>query len=99
MRNTLDDEKLKDKFEEGDKEKIEAAVKEALDWLDRNQMAEKEEFDAKQKEVEGVANPIMMKVYQAAGGAGGMPDMGGMGGADMGDMGAGGAGPTVEEVD
>merc|ERR1719235_2299984 len=80
LRNSMDDPNLKDKFEEGDKEKIEEAVKEALDWLDRNQMAEKEEFEAKQKEVEGVANPIMMKVYQSAGGAppgadGGMPDM------------------------
>jgi L1 cell adhesion molecule like protein len=98
MRNSMEDEKLKDKFEAGDKEKIEEAVKEALEWLDRNQMAEKEEFDAKQKEVEAVANPIMMKVYQAAGGAGG--GMGGMpGGADFPDMAAPGAGPTVEEVD
>jgi len=63
MRNTLADEKLADKFEEGDKAKIEAAIEEALQWLDRNQMAEKEEFEAKQKEVEGIANPIMMKVY------------------------------------
>jgi len=62
-------------------------------------MAEKDEFDAKQKEVEAVVNPIMMKVYQAAGagGAGGMPDMGGMGGGMPTD--GGGAGPTVEEVD
>merc|ERR1719473_1575665 len=68
MRNSLDEPNLKEKFEEGDKEKIEEAVKEALDWLDRNQLAEKDEFDAKQKEVEAVANPIMMKVYQSAGG-------------------------------
>jgi len=94
MRNTLNEEKLKEKFEDGDKEKIEKAVQDALDWLEKNQMAEKEEFEAKQKEMEGVVNPIMMKVYQAAGGApeGGMPG-GGMGG------GGGGAGPTVEEVD
>jgi len=101
MRNTLQEEKLQDKFEEGDKDKIEKAVQEALDWLDKNQMAEKDEFEAKQKEIEGVVNPIMMKVYQAAGGGGGeggMPDMGGMGGAPP--PGAGGAGgPTVEEVD
>merc|ERR1712137_1285301 len=69
MRNTLNEEKLKDKFEGGDKEKIESAVQEALDWLDKNQLAEKDEFEAKQKELEGVVNPIMMKVYQAAGGA------------------------------
>merc|ERR1712177_204957 len=79
MRNTLQEEKLKDKFESGDKENIEKAVQDALDWLDKNQLAEKDEFEAKQKELEGVVNPIMMKVYQAAGGGeGGMPDMGGM---------------------
>merc|ERR1712226_526615 len=96
MRNTLSEEKLKDKFEAGDKEKIEQAVQEALDWLDKNQLAEADEFDAKQKEVEGVVNPIMMKLYQAAGGAeGGMP--GGMPGGAA--PGAGAGGPTVEEVD
>merc|ERR1712087_540906 len=79
MRNTLQEEKLKDKFEGGDKEKIEAAVTEALDWLDKNQLAEKDEFEAKQKELEGIVNPIMMKVYQAAGG-GGMPEGGMPGG-------------------
>merc|ERR1712091_216452 len=96
MRNTLQEEKLKDKFEGDDKDKIEKAVQETLDWLDKNQLAEKDEFEAKQKELEGVVNPIMMKVYQAAGGApdGGMP--GGMGGAPPG---AGSSGPTVEEVD
>jgi len=100
MRNTLQEEKLKDKFEGGDKEAIEKAVQDALDWLDKNQLAEKDEFEAKQKELEGVVNPIMMKVYQAAGG-GGMPDGGmpdfGAGGAPPGA--GGGGGPTVEEVD
>merc|ERR1711907_114966 len=95
MRNTLQEEKLKDKFEGDDKDKIEKAVQETLDWLDKSQLAEKDGFEAKQKELEGIVNPIMMKVYQAAGGEGGMP--GGMpGGAPPG---AGGAGPTVEEVD
>jgi len=99
MRNTLQEEKLQDKFEGDDKDKIEKAVQEALDWLDKNQMAEKDEFDAKQKELEAVVNPVMMKVYQAAGGGGGgMPDMGGMGGAPPPDAGGAG-GPTVEEVD
>jgi len=99
LKNTLQEEKLKEKFEAGDKEKIEEVIQNALDWLDKNQMAEKDEFEAKQKEVEGVVNPIMMKVYQAAGGAGegGMPDMSGMGGGPP--PAGGGAGPTVEEVD
>jgi len=98
MKNTLQEEKLKDKIDAADKEKIEAALTETLDWLDKNQMAEKDEFDAKQKDLEAIVNPIMMKVYQAAGGGeGGMPDMSGMGGAPP--PSAGGAGPTVEEVD
>jgi len=100
MRNTLNEEKLKDKFEAGDKEKIEKAVQDALDWLDKNQLAEKDEFEAKQKEVEGVVNPIMMKVYQAAGGGGeGMPGDGMPGGFGDAPAGAGAGGPTVEEVD
>ena len=100
MRNTLQEEKLKEKFEGDDKDKIEKAVQETLDWLDKNQLAEKDEFETKQKELEGVVNPIMMKVYQAAGGGGapegGMP--GGGGGFDGGAPG-GASGPTVEEVD
>merc|ERR1711912_113714 len=96
---TLSEEKLKDKFEGDDKDKIEKAVQETLDWLDKNQLAEKDEFEAKQKELEGVVNPIMMKVYQAAGGGGGMPE-GDMPGGDFGGGApGGGSGPTVEEVD
>merc|ERR1719301_196449 len=95
MRNTMQEEKLKDKFEGDDKDKIDKALTETLDWLERNQMAETDEFEAKQKELEGVVNPIMMKVYQSAGG-GGMPDMGGMGGAGAPPP---AGGPTVEEVD
>ena len=83
MRNTLNE--------------IESAVQETLDWLDKNQLAEKDEFEAKQKELEGIVNPIMMKVYQAAGG-GGMPE-GGMPGGGMGGAPGGASGPTVEEVD
>merc|ERR1711977_429706 len=97
MRNTLQEEKLKEKFEGDDKDKIEKAVQDALDWLDKNQLAEKDELEAKQKELEGVVNPIMMKVYQSAGGEGGMPDM--SGGMPGGGAPGGTGGPTVEEVD
>eukprot|EP01066_Platyproteum_vivax_P017267 Platyproteum_vivax@DN7333_c0_g1_i2.p1 len=102
MRNSMQEEKLAEKMEPADKEAVEKAIKDALDWLERNQLAEKEEFEAKLKEVEAVCNPVMMKVYQAGGGggAGGMP--GGMPGMPGGGFpGAGGAssGPTVEEVD
>ena len=42
--------------------------------MDENQVAEKEEYDEKLKEVEGVCNPIVSKIYQDAGMGG---DMGG----------------------
>merc|ERR1712072_751254 len=99
MRNTLQEEKLRDKFEGDDKDKIEKAVQETLDWLDKNQLAEKDEFEGKQKELEGVVYPIMMKVYQAAGGGGGMPEGGMPGGGFTGAPPGNAGGPTVEEVD
>jgi len=76
LKNTLEDTEkgIADKVDEEDKEKIEEAVKEGLEWLEDNQEAEKEEFEAKQKEVEAVVNPIMQKVYQSAGGAPGGGD-------------------------
>jgi len=98
MKTTIDDEKVKDKISEDDRKKITDKCDEAIKWLDANQLAEVEEFTDKQKEVEGVCNPIITKLYQGAGGApGGMP--GGM--PDMGEAPSGGssAGPTIEEVD
>merc|ERR1712244_130283 len=95
MKTTLDDEKVKDKISEDDMKTITDKCDEAIKWLDANQLAEIDEFKDKQKEVEGVCNPIITKLYQAGGMGGGMP--GGAGGAAPG--GAGGAGPTIEEVD
>ena len=69
-----DDEKVKDKITEEDKAKATAAITEALQWLEGNQMAEKEEFDHKRKEVEGICTPIMTAMYSQGGGG----DMGGM---------------------
>merc|ERR1712100_147456 len=57
MKNTLDDEKLKDKISPDDKEKAMKAINDALSWLESNQMAEKEEFEHQQKEVEGICSP------------------------------------------
>jgi L1 cell adhesion molecule like protein len=99
IKQTIDDEKLKDKISEEDRTKINEKCDETIKWLDANQTAEKEEYEHHQKELEGVCNPIITKLYQSAGGApGGMPGgMPGAGGAPP--SGAGGAGPTIEEVD
>jgi len=67
------------------------------------QLAEKDEFEHKQKELEKICMPIVTKLYQGAGGGGGMP--GGMPGGFPGAGGSAGAsaggakGPTIEEVD
>ena len=107
MKQTMEDEKLKDKISEEDKKTVLDKCNEVISWLDSNQTAEKDEYEDKQKELEKVYNPIITKVYQAAGGApGGMPG-GGMPGGFPGAAGTdGGAppsqqsqGPTIEEVD
>ncbi|GAO16225.1 hypothetical protein UVI_02000080 [Ustilaginoidea virens] len=106
LRNTLSDSKVDEKIGAEDKEKLTKEIDRIVAWLDDSQQATREEYEEHQKELEAVANPIMMKFYQGEGGApGGMP--GGMPGGPGGFPGAGGAhggaggddGPTVEEVD
>ena len=106
LRNTLSDSKVDEKLEAGDKEKLKSEIDKTVAWLDDNQTATKEEYESQQKELEGIANPIMMKFYGQGGegGApGGFPGAGGPGGFPGAGGPAGGAGgddgPTVEEVD
>lgn len=103
MRNTIRDTNLNSKLDSADKEKMEKSIDDAINWLENNQLAEVEEFEHQLKELEGVCNPIIAKMYQGGsapppggfpGGAGGMPDMGGAPRA-----GGSGAGPKIEEVD
>lgn len=107
LRNTLSDPKVDEKVEANDKATLTAEIDKIVQWLDDNQQATKEEYEEHQKELEAIANPIMMKFY-GAGGEGGMPGgmPGGPGGFPGGPGGPGGAaghggddGPTVEEVD
>jgi heat shock protein 1/8 len=98
VRNSINDDKVKDKLSADDRSKIEKTVDDTLAWLDSHAAAgEKEEFEEKQKEVEKIIMPLMSKLYGGAGAPGGMP--GGMPSGDYDDAGAGGAGPRVEEVD
>jgi L1 cell adhesion molecule like protein len=106
LKSSIEGEEVKDKIPEDDKKTLLDAINEATSWLDANQTAEKEEFEEKQKALEGIAMPILQKMA-GAGGMGGMPDMGGMGGGmpDMGGMGGAppdddpAGGPTIEEID
>ena len=111
MKNTLNDDKLKDVFTDEEKKTIEETSKEGLQWLEGNADADADAIEGKQKELEAKFNPIMMRVYQQTGGAG-MPGMGGMPGGGMpgggmppggmpGGAGAPGGGPTegVDDLD
>jgi len=105
MKSTMDEEKVKSAISDSDKKKIEDKCDECIKWLDANQMAEKEEYEDKQKEVEQVCNPIIQNLYQGAGGGapggmpGGMPGGGMPGGPGAPPPSSGGSGPTIEEVD
>ena len=99
MKSTVEDEKFKDKLSDADKTTIMDKCNEIIKWLDANQLADKEEFEHKQKEIERVCNPIVTKLYQ---GTGGVPPTGfpGAGGAAPGGApGGASSGPTIEEVD
>jgi L1 cell adhesion molecule like protein len=97
IRNTINDPKLEGKIPDEDKAAITKIVDEAVKWLDTNQTASKDDFEAKKKEVEGTVGPLLQKMAAAAGGAGGgmpggmPPGAGGMPGG-MPPGGFGGAG-------
>jgi len=75
IKQSLDEEKLKEKFTIEDKNVIEECTTEGLQWLESNQEASAEDIKQKQKEIEGKYNPIMMRVYQASGQTPNMPNM------------------------
>ncbi|KAI8582959.1 hypothetical protein K450DRAFT_225640 [Umbelopsis ramanniana AG] len=59
-----DDSQLGGKLDADDKEAIEEALKEKLEWLDDSSVsATKEDFDEKREEVEAIVNPITSKLY------------------------------------
>ncbi|EFJ22627.1 hypothetical protein SELMODRAFT_443126 [Selaginella moellendorffii] len=101
MRNTLRDDNVAGKLDPADKKKIEEAINKTIEWLDANQLAEVEELEDKQKELEGICNPVIARMYQGGGGGGGAGGAAPGGGAGFGggSGGSDGPGPKIEEVD
>lgn len=65
VKNSVNEPQIKDKFSDQDKTDIENEVKKIISWLDtEGASAQKEQFEAKQKEFEQVIQPIMMRMYQ-----------------------------------
>ena len=64
MKNTINDEKMKENISEDDRKIIEGAIDETTKWFDNNPNAEKNEYENKQQELENICNPIITKMYQ-----------------------------------
>lgn len=67
VKSTIDNDKICD----DDKQKMKKKCDEAIQWIDSNQSAEKDEFQSKLKEVEKICRPIITGLYQNAQSAGG----------------------------
>jgi heat shock protein 5 len=87
LKNTLEDEEkgAAAAISPQDKKELQDMIDETLDWMDENPEADKDDYSAKQKEVEKVANPIMRQFYSGAGGAGAGAGSGGDSDFDYGD--------------
>merc|ERR1711881_95081 len=94
IRNTMKDEKTSGTLCAEDKKIVEDAVTKTIEWLDQSQEAEKAEYEAKHKELEGICNPILSKMYQGGSESGKMPDVGGHAGSSS--WGNNSQGPKIE---
>merc|ERR1711975_75368 len=89
LKSSLEQPEVKTKLSEEEISAASKALDDALKWLDANQLAEKEESEDKQKELETMSRPLMSKIY-------------GDGAQTCGQQQqktSSGSGPTIEEVD
>ena len=84
VKQTAEDPNVVNKLNADDLEIVKNKTQEVMAWLDRNSMADKEEYEEKQKDLQQVCSPIMAKLH------GQQQPQQGYSSSD---------GPTVEEVD
>ena len=84
VKMTAEDPNVVNKLNADDLEIVKNKTQEVMAWLDRNSMADKEEYEEKQKDLQQVCSPIMAKLHRQQ-----QPQQG-YSSSD---------GPTVEEVD
>ena len=94
LKNSIND-TLEGKLSEDDKSTLTEAVEDGLTWLEDHPAAEKDDYDSKQKDVEGVANPILKRAYESGAGVCAQAEDDFMGE----DLDGVHDGPSVEEVD
>ena len=84
VKQTAEDPNVMNKLNADDLEIVKNKTQEVMAWLDRNSMADKDEYEEKQKDLQQVCSPIMAKLH------GQQQPQQGYSSSD---------GPTVEEVD
>merc|ERR1711920_1163568 len=95
IRNTCDDQKFN--ISENDKEKVSDLCRETINWIDNNPSAQREEYEAKRKELEDVWKPIISAAYGQQQGA--APNMNNGDQQSFGDDNANHSEPKIDEVD
>ena len=95
LKSSLEQPEVKTKLSEEEFSSAKAHLETALRWLDCNQLAEKEEFTEKQRELEELSRPLMAKIYQQGGANANTQQSCG----DDHRKGTSQNGPTIEEVD
>nr|AAK29100.1 heat-shock protein 70 [Tetrahymena thermophila] len=63
IRNTLNDQKLKDKINKEERQNLEQLIDQTFQWIESNQDVEAEFYKQKQTNLEESFNPIMMRIY------------------------------------
>ena len=86
VKQTAEDPNVVNKLNADDLEIVKNKTQEVMAWLDKNSMADKEEYEEKQKDLQQVCSPIMAKLH-------------GQQQPQQGYRDSSSDGPTVEEVD
>jgi len=100
IKSTLEDNAMKDKISEVERNAALEMCNDTISWLDKNQTAEAEEYKEKQNQLENAFKPVIQKLYgtsQSGPNFSGSTGCGAESGQGFGGSNYGG--PTVEEVD
>ena len=65
LKSTLDQDEVKNKLSQEYLSEAKARLDDALNWLDRNQLGEKEEYESKHTELESYLNKVMQKLHNS----------------------------------
>ena len=90
LKNSIEEPTMAEKLSSEDKASLDDMIKSTISWLDNNQEASTSEYTDKQKEIEEVSRPIMMKLYSAGNSGSNSTTPGSESNPN---------GPTVEEID